>query len=450
MRFLAILAALLLSVSALAEASPRVDDGLIRVKLSSLGEVSRLEFSIDGCYALDGSADFRLADDTSAAIEAENGEVWLDANGLSVNLGDTATLTRHASGGIEIAGRLYCGDLTLSAQGDRLIPVLKIGVEDYLFGVVGYEMSDSFPLEALKAQAVAARTYAMQKKSASAGRSYDLVDTTDDQVFRGFNPDYKNVIAAVEATRGVVGTYAGEYAACYYTASNGGMIASPTEVWGGECGYIESKPDPYDLENPRSLVNEIRFKADLSDCAKLRSMLETKSGGEVGEVLSIEVDNKQVIFTLDSGTVSLDAYADIKDGLHLGLNRADTERVSVEATADGFSIQLRGFGHCAGMSQRGAQWMAGEYGMGWEEIIAFYYPGMTLERIGWSGPELERFGAVTASALNVREEPSVQAQIVGRLEEGQIVTILGGESWLSVQSGEAEGWVRAEYIDINK
>ena len=449
MRFLAILFALLMMVPALAEDSPRIDDGLLRVKLSSLGEVSSLEFSVDGCYALDGSADFRLTDETSAAVEAENSEVWLAIGGASIRLGEEITLTRHAEGGIRISGRLYCGDLTLSAQGDRLIPVLEIGVEEYLFGVVGYEMSDSFPIEALKAQAVAARTYAMQRKSASANRSYNLVDTTDDQVFRGFNPDYENVIAAVEATRGVVGVYGGEYAACYYTASNGGRIASPEEVWGGECGYIESKPDPYDLENPRSLVNEISFRADLSDCAALRSMLEDRLGNEAGEILSIEVDGDRLVFTLDAGEVSLDVYSDVKDGLRLGLNRADTERVSVEATPDGFSIQLRGFGHCAGMSQRGAQWMAGQYGMGWEEIIAFYYPGMELETIGWSGAEIERFGSVTASALNVREEPSVQAQIVGRLEEGQIVTLMGGKDWLSVRAGETEGWVRAEYIDIN-
>lgn len=449
MRFLVIFLALLMMVPALAEDSTRVDDGLLRVKLSSLGDLSRLDFSINGCYALDGSADFRLADESCAAIEAENGQLWLNTAGLSIRLDESVTLTRHAQGGVEIDGRLYCGDLTLTARGDRLIPVLTIGVEDYLLGVVGHEMSNSFPIEALKAQAVAARTYAMQKKSASAKRSYDLVDTTADQVFRGFNPDHKNVIAAVEATRGVVGTYEGEYAACYYTASNGGMIANPSEVWGGECGYIDAKPDPYDLENPRSMVSEITFRSDLSDCAKLRSMLENKAGGEVGEILSIELDGERLVFALETGEVSLDVYEDIKDGLHLGLNRRDYERASVQTTPDGFSIQLRGFGHCAGMSQRGAQWMAGEYGMGWEEILSFYYPGMTLEKIGWSGPEIEGFGSVTASVLNVREEPSVKAKVIGKLEEGQVVTVLGGEDWLNVRAGDQEGWVRAQYIDIN-
>ena len=450
MRFLAILFALLMLVPALAEDSARVDDGLLRVKLSSLGDVSQLNCTVDGSYAVESSPGFRLADGAEVALIAENNEIWLASGGLSIRLGEQTTLTRHAQGGIEIAGRLYCGDLSLTARGDRLVPVLTIGVEDYLPGVVGHEMSDSFPIEALKAQAVAARTYAMMKKSANTNRSWDLVDTTADQVFRGHNPDHKNVIAAVEATRGVVGIYEGEYAACYYTASNGGWISSPEDVWGGECGYIERKADPYDLENPRSLVNEITFRTDLSDCASLKTLLEDEAGQEVGEVLSIEADGTEMHFTLDCGEVSLHIYDDIKDALHLGLNRSDTERVRAEATETGFSIQMRGFGHGAGMSQRGAQWMAGQYGMSFSEILSFYYPGMELETIGWSGPELERFGAVTASALNVREEPSISAKIAGKLQEGQVVILCGGTDWLYLRAGETEGWARAEYIDINE
>ena len=254
----------------------------------------------------------------------------------------------------------------------------------------------------------------------------------------------------MEATRGVVGIYQGDYAACYYTASNGGWISSPEDVWGGQCGYIDRKADPYDLENPRSLVNEITFRADLSDCAALKEMLQADTGAEVGKILSIEINGEEMIFTLDCGEASLHLYDDIKDRLHLGLNRSDTERACVERTEDGFSIQMRGFGHGAGMSQRGAQWMAGQYGMGWEEILSFYYPGMTLEKIGWSAPSMERFGFVTASALNVRERPNKSAKVLGKLERGQIVTISGGTGWLYVRAGETEGWVRAEYIDTNE
>ena len=138
---------------------------------------------------------------------------------------------------------LYCGDLTVSTEGDGLRAVLKIQVEDYLYGVVAYEMSDSFPIEALKAQAVAARTYALQRKWQSAGRDYDLVDTTADQVFKGYDPEYQNVIEAVDATRGVVGLYDGAFAVCYYTASNGGQTALPSQLWGGvgDDGYLDDR-----------------------------------------------------------------------------------------------------------------------------------------------------------------------------------------------------------------
>ena len=103
-----------------------------------------------------------------------------------------------------------------------------LSVEDYLLGVVPYEMSNSFPLEALKAQAVCARTYALSHVRGDP--YYDLEDTTNDQVFRGVNLTYGNAIQAVRDTAGVVGTYKGELASCYYSASNGGQ----TELR-GEC-----------------------------------------------------------------------------------------------------------------------------------------------------------------------------------------------------------------------
>ena len=87
-------------------------------------------------------------------------------------------------------------------------------------------------------------------------------------------------------------------------------------------------------------------------------------------------------------TVDLSVYDQIKDGLSLGLNGGDYELVSVTQEEDGrFTISMRRFGHGVGMSQRGAQWMAGEYGMDYIEILNFYYPGMTLETIDW--PEVE-------------------------------------------------------------
>ena len=87
--------------------------------------------------------------------------------------------------GLRINGdyNLYCGDLMIRTDGKTLTAVLHIPVEEYLLGVVPYEMSDSFPLEALKAQAVCARTYALSRVDPK--KEWDVVDTTNDQVYRG-------------------------------------------------------------------------------------------------------------------------------------------------------------------------------------------------------------------------------------------------------------------------
>ena len=134
--------------------------------------------------------------------------------------------------------------------------ILTIGVEDYLLGVVPYEMSDSFPLEALKAQTVAARTYALRKALKNTGSEYDLSDTANDQVFKGRRFDYSRTEEAVKATAGVCAFYNGSLAMCYYGSSNGGQTELVENHWGpGEdTGYLDMRDDPYDLENPKSVV----------------------------------------------------------------------------------------------------------------------------------------------------------------------------------------------------
>ena len=128
-----------------------------------------------------------------------------------------------------------------------------MNVEDYLLGVVPYEMSDSFPLEALKAQAVCARTYALSHVDSS--REYDVVDTTNDQVFRPVLSVNSRTAQAVTETAGLVVTSGGTLASCYYSASNGGQTELPSHVWSQNdaSSCYAMVDDPYDLENPESV-----------------------------------------------------------------------------------------------------------------------------------------------------------------------------------------------------
>lgn len=119
-----------------------------------------------------------------------------------------------------------------------------IDMETYVAGVVAQEMGSSFPSEALKAQAIASRSYALTKMN-KGNATYDISDNSSKH--QAYNPSKVNatITAAVQATAGMVVTYGGKIAQTVYSASNGGRIKSAKEVWGGSIAYLISKNDPY-------------------------------------------------------------------------------------------------------------------------------------------------------------------------------------------------------------
>ena len=576
-RFIALAFAALCALTALPALSEAgiqdsdiTDDGVVRVYLLSLSAPKSLNLTLDGIYTVEHDAGFRFARGTQIALSDGGDGIWMDVGGLSLNMGAALTLTRQADGdaqtnGLRIAetGRdtLYAGDLSVSLEDNGgLRAVLAINMEDYLRGVIAYEMSDSWPVEALKAQAVAARTYAMRSKLNAGNRDYDLVDTTGDQVFRGYNPEYLSVNEAVEATEGVVGTYNGTFATCYYSASNGGQTALPSDVWNddGDYGYLARTEDPYDLENSNSMVTQASFtfgavdqpellemlQAGLEDssgidginfdmiqnvelaepvaegsivCRKLRFTLSATVPVTRFEPVNEDVGAPSAVTQSDSAnlalyaidylrrllhgsyyekitepelldqefTVDLDIYDQIKDGLGLALNGGDYEVASIVDDPFGYTIEMRRFGHGVGMSQRGAQTMAGVYGMRYTEILNFYYPGMTLEKIAWQTPALESLDELpegvgrarpeptpaptpgplpeleegeyyarillddTTSVMNLRQNPTTQAPVVARLSHNQRVIVHGepdADGWVEVHTAEYSGYAKIEYL----
>ena len=235
---------------------------MVRVLLSRLNIADRMDITLDGVYSLGnrGENSMIFKQGSELTILLKNGNLIVYYEGMSFNAGASLYLTRYQGeegkeNGIRLTGEaaIYEGDLFLQAEGERISPILTIHVEDYLHGVVPYEMSNDFPLEALKAQAVTARTYALRKQSNS--KAYDLVDTTNDQVYKGRVKGYDRAEKAIAETRGICGFYKDRLAECFYAASNGGQTALVEQVWSaGDYGYYAMVDDPYDLENPESLV----------------------------------------------------------------------------------------------------------------------------------------------------------------------------------------------------
>jgi len=238
------------------------DYSIIRVKLS-IGTPTSFSFYADGNYSIDGTAIDRQL--YTAKIEEGVINLYIGATKIASSTDGTLKLTQHTGTAernnfiwLNNAEHGYCGylgNMTFSISDGALQLVNSLYLEEYLYGVVPHEMSNSFPLEALKSQAIAARTYAANRISGGTSSSYDLGDTSKYQVYEGFNASDTNAIQAVNETAGKVLKYNDSFVQCYYSASNGGWTEITQHRWTATeplKAYDVIKPDPYDVANPYS------------------------------------------------------------------------------------------------------------------------------------------------------------------------------------------------------
>ena len=184
-----------------------------------------------------------------------------------------------ASAGLEISGfGRYRGNLVAHADGGHLLVINALGVDDYVRGVVANEMPSSWPQQALRAQAVAARSFALSTRRAE---PFDLYADTRSQVYEGKSSETAATNRAVKATAGRVVTYHGEIATTYYFSTSGGQTEAAEFGFGGSpVPYLKSVKDPYDDVSP---VHD--WKVRFSD-AELESKL---SGLFQGSLRRIEI-----------------------------------------------------------------------------------------------------------------------------------------------------------------
>ena len=159
-------------------------------------------------------------------------------------------LTLQPTGGASLVsgGKTYRGTFEVSRSGARLQLVNRVSLEAYLLGVVPGEMPKEWPLEALKAQAVAARTYAV--RGLVEGRSFDLYSDWRSQVYYGVGSEAPAATRAVRETRGQILTYEGKPAQVFYFSSSGGRTLSALDVFGTDVPYLVSVDDPWDEASP--------------------------------------------------------------------------------------------------------------------------------------------------------------------------------------------------------
>ncbi|GHV52244.1 stage II sporulation protein SpoIID [Synergistales bacterium] len=176
----------------------------------------------------------------------------------------------------------YRGTLGIIAAGGAFTVVNTLPVEDYLRGVLKIEMNDTWPMEALKAQAILARTYAARNKGRFAKNGYDLDDTTNSQAYRGVNAETPRTDMAVSDTRGQVLTWNGSLADVYFHSDSGGATADMGDVWGGAAPYLKPQREKFGYTSPYSSWRLVLTPAQVASVLR-------KIGKDVGSVSSVEV-----------------------------------------------------------------------------------------------------------------------------------------------------------------
>lgn len=254
----------------------------------------------------------------------------------------------------------------------------RVALDDYLVGVVGSEMPATFHPEALKAQALAARTYIMGRIMSNPGAT--VTDTVQNQVYnsrqdlkRIWGKDYSwrlaKVETAVSETKDEVITYQGKLITPSFFSTSNGQTENAADYWTADVPYLRSVPSPWDKQSPK-------YKATRTlTVSEVENALAVKLGngtGTLGKVIRRTATNHVAVYQI-SGQIFTGREIRVK----LNLNSTDFQLVQ---TGSRIVATTFGSGHDVGMSQYGANGMAGE-GKNAAQIVTYYYQGTSISKM---------------------------------------------------------------------
>ena len=283
--------------------------------------------------------------------------------------------------GFTLNGIEYYGSLKFIPYNGNMIVINELNIEDYVKGVLPHEMSPDWPIEALKAQAVAARTYAMFHILKNNNQlPYDVDNTTKYQVYNGKEKINWTVEQAVDRTKYEIAVYNDKVIATYFSALCGGHTDSAKNVFGTAVPYLEGVQCPYCNAQIRTWTNALSYNELNNDFANYSVNADEKSSIGItmdpksGKAMNIKIDNND-ISSRDFRTV---LSPKLVPSLNFTINKID----------NGIIITGKGSGHGVGMCQWGAYGMA-QVQKDYKEILKFYYNGIDVVDYYISNKNLE-------------------------------------------------------------
>ena len=294
-----------------------------------------------------------------------------EGSGISVGGMILRSLKITSPGFVQINGKGYRGHLEVYPSDKGLLVVDEMLLEHYLVGLINCEISSQWPLEAVKAQAVVARTFALFQKQARKNLLYHLESTVYDQVYGGSDIEDSRAVLAVEETRGEVVSYNGKIIQAFFHSSCGGHTEASEHVWSDKVPYLQGVECTYCMKSPSVLWEQALTPK------KIETLLRA-AGYNVTDLQRIQVKSRYPSGRIEylevvsaNGTVTIPAVAFRKI---VGYGVIRSTNFEVKLVDNDFVFVGTGYGHGVGLCQWGAKQRA-EDGFSYREILSYYYPG---------------------------------------------------------------------------
>ena len=293
--------------------------------------------------------------------------------------GERLVIQPESTGFVKVNGMPYRGFITLLKKQGMTV-VNNVPVEDYLYGVVPKEMPPSWSAEALRAQSIAARTFALKNRKRHSAEGFDLCSTAHCQVYEGMSAEMQSTTAAVNSTRGEVLFYKGAIIDALFHTDSGGMTEFSEHVWGSTVPYLRAVKELRTQTQPwsrtvsmASFVQKIEAgDKSLGTLKEIRLSPLTVGKGSTDRTPSGRVRAAEFVGT--KGRINLSGN-DLRSMFSLPSTLFDIRAGRTEVVFSGY-----GSGHGLGLSQWGAKALA-DSGKGYEDILLYYYSGVTLEKL---------------------------------------------------------------------
>ncbi len=273
-------------------------------------------------------------------------------------------------GDLLVMGSRYTGNIDVWKGDSGLYLINELPIEDYVKDVVAVEVGSNWDMEALKAQAVISRTYAVYQRKMNGNSIYHIASSVLHQVYKGNNPDVR-VAYAVTETSGEILTFDNRPIEAFYHSTCGGKTENPEDVFGKSYPYLKSvesncEISPYSVWEKRIKLVEIEKALNLSGIKGI----SIKSYTSTNRVKQLDIIANSVITTTTINAT------DIRKAL--GWSILPSTNFNITLNGDSIIFKGRGYGHGVGLCQWGALQMARE-GKNYKEILSFFYPGTIIQ-----------------------------------------------------------------------